>query len=269
MLSKPVCALALLCAFASSPLASEVSWEQRVNMPAGENLPPGITLDIVGLSAGQSAVDAKSALSAHLSNLGSDASVNEVISTLTYGAGTAAIRIDYVAGYKVSHQFGPGGNTNESITVHLSSPASGSQVIGVTRLLTYSEQSDQPRVGELVKAMAQKVGADPFALPAHTTHRWQFDGGTQVQEADYYDCNNDAYFTYEAGQIDGVNRYENCDVYLDVKVSGGISPDHAQTIEFTLSDNERTKTNLSADFDFFDSYIDQYQTQTGGQTPSL
>ena len=58
-------------------------------------------------------------------------------------------------------------------------------------------------------------------------------------------------------------------VYLDVRVKPGITKDHAHTIFFTLSDNARTKANLTADFGFFDTYFNDFQAKAKGVAPKL
>lgn len=40
-------------------------------------------------------------------------------------------------------------------------------------------------------------------------------------------------------------------------------------VTFILSDNERTKLNLTADFAFLNGYVRDLQTRTKGNTPKL
>lgn len=55
---------------------------------------------------------------------------------------------------------------------------------------------------------------------------------------------------------------------LRVTFRTGISDDRASAIEFLLSDNERGRANLTADFKFFEDYVAKYREQ-GGAAPKL
>jgi hypothetical protein len=48
-----------------------------------------------------------------------------------------------------------------------------------------------------------------------------------------------------------------------------MSNDHAYSVLFTLSDNERTKANVVADFTFFENYARDLQARSQGVAPKL
>lgn len=59
------------------------------------------------------------------------------------------------------------------------------------------------------------------------------------------------------------------DALLEVQISFGISPDHASSIIFGLSDNDRMKMNLAADYAYVSDHIRGLQERTRGSAPKL
>jgi hypothetical protein len=72
-----------------------------------------------------------------------------------------------------------------------------------------------------------------------------------------------------SGDIPRINQGGGCDVVFVVEFQLGMSSDHAKYIKMTLSDNERTKANVGADFAFFDAYARDLQARSRGTPPKL
>jgi hypothetical protein len=112
------------------------------------------------------------------------------------------------------------------------------------------------------------MGSEPEAtvLNETGTYVWQFDNGRPVKR--------DLTCSEQHGQSDenwlpNINASGNCDVLLTIMFNYGISPDHAQYMRFILSDVERTRLNLTADFAYVRDFIHNYQASTRGATPKL
>jgi hypothetical protein len=161
----------------------------------------------------------------------------------------------------------------DNMTVSLSAPSSGHQVLAVARSLHYSNQPDQPRVSELVAQLKSKYGPSPQVedkAGSAVVYLFQFDDGQPVTRP-----NSVIQRCYPIGSgmraqdLPDINKTGNCDVILSVEIRYGISKDHASAIIFTLSDNERAKANWGADFAYFDAYVREYQARTRGAAPKL
>jgi hypothetical protein len=72
-----------------------------------------------------------------------------------------------------------------------------------------------------------------------------------------------------ASEVPKINPDGDCDVGLRVEIQKGISANHAKTVSFSLSDNERAKANFAADFAYFSSYVQELRGATRGAQPKL
>jgi hypothetical protein len=258
-------------------LAQEFEWKQTVNVPKGQNMPKDVKANVLGIEVGDTYAELKPKL---------DALVPEsirpktppytekktVFRIQTPGAQGMAGAISYVGQIDMLRNLKGSGvpTIDDEISLRLSAPSSGQQVLGLSRLLTYHNQADQPRVAELIAQLKQKFRAEPQVFDGGTLYRFQFRKGQAFvpPNASRLSC-MDQYLEDKAQNIDRINAKGECDVYLDVRFGFGITKDHAYTILFTLSDNERTKANLAADFAFFDAYITSFQAKAKGVAPKL
>lgn len=292
--------LAWLGAATSTPtssLAQEVEWKQTLNMPKGQNMPRG-SGDILGIELGDTYTEAKAKLQGLLAegiapqaapddladrvaaemdgqSFGPPIKEERRVFRLKAPGASQVTTASFVA--KVTLERKLKGTTertiDETVEVYLSAPSSGHQVIGVTRYVSYNAEADQPRVIELLQQLTQKMGSEPqrFPLSSSVVLRYQFNDGKPFAPAKptAITCQTSVLTSPTANDLKNVNVRGDCDALLEVSVNHGISRDHASSIIFTLSDNERVKANLTADFAFVSDYVRGVQDRTRGALPKL
>lgn len=278
----------------------QIEWKQVVNTPKGLNMPAGIKAEILGLELGETYADTRSKLE-RLANEGikraqstslSQRMANELSGEspakpleektmnfrLPVPGGSMNLTATYVAELEVRREL-PGSGTqtiSETIRAKYSAPSSGHQLLLLERLLMYSSHvvADQPRISELVSQLKTKYGPNVQTddLGSSVEYLFQFDNGTAITKPNAI---SEKCYTFEttgvmqSSHVPTINRTGNCDVILRVEIRYGISKDHAQSVKFTFSDNERAKANLTADFAFLNNYLRDLQTRTKGNTPKL
>lgn len=290
-------ALALIASSPAIAQLQKIEWKQTVNQPKGQNMPQGVTADILGIEAGDGYAGAKAKLE-KLKNEGfrqpqrqmSDAqrAAAEVMgshnpdpvlqeSTMMFnlrppGAGSLMLQGSYVGQVLLRREL-PGStrqNITEVITVKFSAPSSGQQVLGVQRQISYPTPGDQPKISDILASLKAKFKTDFYQASAiNNIYRAQFDGGRSiVPKGDLSMACQPQYDVRDQASAQNINRSGQCDVLMQVAFNKGISPDHASSVIFTLSDNERAKTDLAADFAYLDSYLKTLQS-SGGAAPKL
>lgn len=163
----------------------------------------------------------------------------------------------------------------ESISVYVSSPASGAQVYGIERILIYHDKDKQVKISSLLPQVAAKYGVTPGVsreFNGEASYRIQFDNRQAIETT------VDPYGLCRASRIRNwgeterglkeINAEGNCDVIIDIEFNRGISKDHAKVISISIADLERTKAVLGADYQYFRDYIEQLKSG-GGETPKL
>ena len=159
--------------------------------------------------------------------------------------------------------------TSDNLSLRFSAPSSGHQLIGMTRVLQYPTQADEPRVSELLARLSERMGGPPQRFH-NKLYKFQFakwrlvapPGATQISCEPQYNVST-------SGDVGRINAARDCDIVLVVEFQLGMSADHAKYIKFTLSDNERAKSNVGADFAFFDAYAADLQSRSRGVQPKL
>lgn len=270
-------AAALGIASIAGASAQEIDWKQTVNIPKGQNMPKDVKANVLGIEVG----DTYAELKAKLDALAPESirpttppykEMKTVFRIQTPGAGGMTGAISYVGQIDILRNLkGTGVPTiDDQMNIRLSAPSSGHQVLGLSRVVSHNNEADQPRVSELLAQLKQKFRSDPQVFDNGTLYRFQFRKGQAFVPANAraLSC-MDQYREDNADNIQRINANGECDVYLDVRFKPGITKDHAHTIFFTLSDNARAKTNLAADFAFFDSYFHNYQENAKGVAPKL
>jgi hypothetical protein len=195
----------------------------------------------------------------------------QIVLPLESGGG---IPVVYGSGFKMQRDIpGASGRTyDDTVFVSFSAPSSGRQLLGIQRNIHYINQADEPRITELIARLRERLKAEPQIFNDNIQgrlYRFQFDNGRALvpPNATFQTCRpNYAVTTKQDAQ--NANASGQCDVVLDVDVRYGISKDHASAILFTLSDNERTKQNVVADFTFFENYVRDMRSR-GGSGPKL
>jgi hypothetical protein len=257
--------------------AQEIDWKQTVNVPKGQNMPKDVKANVLGIEAG----DTYAELKAKLDALAPESirpttppykEMKTVFRIQTPGAQGMTGAISYVGQIDILRNLKGSGvpTIDDQMSIRLSAPSSGHQVLGLSRVVSYNNEGDQPRVSELLAQLKQKFRSEPQVFENGTLFRFQFRKGQSFvpPNAGALSC-QDQYRETSAENLPRINIKGECDVYLDVRIKPGITKDHAHTIFFTLSDNARAKTNLTADFAFFDSYFHNYQENAKGVAPKL
>lgn len=277
--------------FGTSAVAEEeIQWKQVLDVPKGANLGPGIAWDVLGIAPGDTyktvrpKLDALAAESIQTAApkdkttaalLGQDTSdvLEEVkISIMLPVPGGQGIRATYVDRIELKRQLKGTGQKpiDDSLTLRFSTPASGNQIISLSRGISYYEHTDQVRIGEMIKSITTKFGATPRIQKGDksTTLKYIYDNGKLFTPANIVEeCG--AVMPMDINDVEGINPTGRCDVVLEVHLGHGISDYHASSITFLLSDYARGKENITADRGFFDAYVNDVRSRTAGQAPKL
>lgn len=270
----------------------KIEWNQTISPPKGLNMPQGVMADILGIEVGDAYADAKAKIrkladegykqpprkmsdaqkySAEITGeRNPDPEISE--STITFNfrnstAGNVTVQGSYVGQIAMRREL-PGStkeNLTEMINLKLGAPSSGHQVLGLTRQIVYPTQGDQPRISEILSSLKAKFQTDFYlADRINNIYRAQFDNAKSVVPTGdpLMACQPQYQVTDQAAALK-INPTGQCDVLMQVAFNIGISKDHASSVIFTLSDNERTKADLAADFAFVESYVRNLQNSSG------
>ncbi len=282
---------------ATTTQAQEVQWKQTLNMPKGQNVPLG-SGDILGVELGDPYPDVKVKLQALLAEaIGPKAPPKDLMDQVTAemdgqnfappikeerrvfrmqtpGASNV-VTASFIAKITLTREVKGSAQSavSETLEVYLSAPSSGHQVIAIQRYVTYNAENDQPRVGELLASLKQKMRSEPQLFPSASgaIYRFQFNDGKPYAPAapTVISCQTALHALQNANQLKDVNTTGDCDALLEISVNFGISRDHIKGMIFTLSDNERLKANVGADYAFVSDYISGVQDRTRGAPPKL
>lgn len=260
-----------------SAAQEQLVWRQTLNLPRGLNLPAGVKADILGVEVGETYAEARPKLQALLADSQPPHAFDDRSITITMQSPNMSARVQATYQGEIHVRRRLAGTTaariNEEIVVHFSAPSSGHQVLGIKRTINY-EQPDEPRVSELIQRLAEKFGTQPQVFnepPGYTEYRFQFNDGRAFvppPRALKTDCYN--WHVIDSSQnLPLANRTGTCDVVLNVHVQHGISRDHARSLIFHLSDNQRTRENVGADYAFFQTYLNELANRSRGVAPRL
>lgn len=275
MLATALVSGAGILSAASPAMAEDIVWKQVQAIAKGEGLPQGVRGDIRGIELGDTYTTARAQIDALRGEAhvpAADAKLKETQTVFQLPTPHGSITAAYVGKIQLEIRTAqPRGD--DYITVRFSAPSSGHQVYSIERLLIYSDQKDQPRISDVVASLKKKLGAEPLVIKAResVTYRFQFDGGKAwiTNPLPFTDCSAVTADTIEQSRIAAVNDKGICDVVFEMEATYGISDDHIESVWFRLTDNDRMKANLTADFGFFQSYIDELRAKTAGSVPKL
>jgi hypothetical protein len=289
--------VALLALHAAPLAAQEIQWRQTVTLPPkGHNLPKGVLVDILGIQPGDTLDEARARVKALAAEMQPVAAPSQRMKGDEYISQTMGnvpstpitenktqIRLPVPSGFITATFVGeitlkrdmPGAKPRsvlDLLSIRLSAPSSGQQVLGLERFLSYSLNEDQPKISDIINRLSEKLGGRPQVFGNRTTYadfRFQFDNGQMIAppNANVMTCMAQ-YIVNNEGMVPSINQSGQCDVVLIVAVSMGISPDHAKNIKFTLADNERAKAAAKADYGFFGDYV-RDMLKGGGTQPRL
>lgn len=284
-------AVVLVGLFGTSAVADEeIVWKQVLNVPKGANLAPGTTWDVQGIAPGDSYATVRPKLQALLADSIPQSATTDKTTAALLGQDTSGpfeeakvsiylpvpggknITASYVNRVELKRQLKGTGTRpiEDNLTLDLSTPASGHQVLGIQRSINYYEHTDQVRITEMIGSVTAKYGATPRIIKTdrQTFLKFVFDNGKVfTPENVMEECH--PLMPMDINDVDGINPSGRCDVVLWIVFGLGISEDHASSITFQLSDYARGKANLAADRGYFDSYLDDVRSRTAGQAPKL
>lgn len=268
--------IAFLLLASGAAQAQDVQWTQMVDVPKGANLPSGVTVDILGIAPGDSYEEAKAKLEAIIAQP-DDYYVEPRIQEYRYEIfltlpGGQRVTASYVGAMKIEITR-MGTKPSESISVALSAPSSGYQVVAVDRHISYSAQAEQPRISAVLDGMSARMGSirreNRYGSGVH--HIYRFDDEMALgDDAPWpsWGCDPVEGSVSEA-DLDRINPDGTCDVVFKVEFGFGLSDDHARSIWFKLGDNARARENFTADYQFFRDYVTTLQDGAGAEAPKL
>jgi len=286
----------LLAATSASQGQQEVEWKQTLSVPKGAHMPRD-RADILGIELGDTYAEVKEKLTKIWEEgvqpkTGRKYFDNHTLTEKTERAPIpvkeekAIFRLDapgsqmiatasYVKRLEMERHLQssvPDRATHDKIQVYLSAPASGHQVIGINRTISYQNEQDQPRVSEILDQLGRKMKGQPHVrlVGSSGDYTFQFDQGDPVLQTTSGE--SICFPKHESGNAEDIQRTNpqgTCDAMLRLTVQFGLSRDHARHLTFILSDLERTKANRAADFAFVRSYVRSMQERTRGTAPKL
>jgi hypothetical protein len=295
-MKRSMIALALALATTGGAVAQQddIRWTQTINVPKGQNMPRD-RAEILGIELGDTygeakakvqklasegiqtkpPLDAAARLAAKLDGqrLGPPpVSEERRLYRLQAPGGDSTITASFVHRIEFTRELPtPNGKIGETIAVQFSAPSSGHQVLGVMRSISYYEKGDQPLISETLAQLVNKMQFDPQIIgPERTKFRFQFNDGKPFAPPKPSITSCLLSYNHEnAAGMQNINQQSDCDAVLEVSMTPGISSNHARNINFILSDNDRTKANLTADFAFLRDYVQKLQQETRGAPPKL
>jgi hypothetical protein len=268
--------------------AQGVEWVKTIDVPIGENMPPDVKAEVLGIQLGAS-IDAMRPILKKLAAedqtdpknhaqcytkecinrlIQGDKSLvtdpnptyKEVTSTLTLDGTSPPITATQVTRIDVWRVFGPRQDLadSEKLQVTFSAPSSGAQVLQIYRENQYPRQS-QPRISETIKAVSERFKHN---APLRKGNRivFLFSKGSASGASQGYgasECYGADLTTFTPATIGAINPSRGCDVMLELEFFPGISADHAATIRSRLVDNQRARLDYKADYDFLMGYANR------------
>lgn len=266
---------------ATAPAAlagQQIKWSQTLNIPKGQGLPQGVRADILGIEIGDSYAEAKRKLEAIKKQLpqGDEGRISETQSFFRLPIATGSFiesKFPSLVKLMISRR---APRATDTITLYLTAPSSGAQVVGIDRLIQRYGHNDQIRIPEFAAAISKKFGAQPTVqndLRDIVFHRYNFDNGRAVAAPVNASTVCPVSYWLSLGKserdVPKINQRGNCDIILQVKFTYGISKDHAQAVWFHLIDAERAKANHLADYQYMRDYLARLRQGTAGQAPKL
>lgn len=276
-------AVGLVLASMTGAHAQQFQWSQVKDLPRGLNMPDGIKADVVGIEAGMNLDDARQILKKLQDEVpqskrdAGDKSAppwDETRTVFTLPTSPPQ-RIEFVSKIQLIRDLpGKAGDAmREVIVVHTSAPSSGNQVLSVERTIYYL-QAEQPTRDDMMVALKEKYRAEPFVrnLSHQATADFAFGKGIALRltESASAFCGN-IINGYERGYgaSDLISLPRKCDVTISAVMETGISDRHIKTLYVNLTDTQRAKENLVADYAFIDKYVKELQSKTKGVPPKL
>jgi len=273
---RMICSLVAAVVLAGSHQAvaqQQIEWKQVVNSPKGAGLPAGVHAAILGIAPGDDYERVKQIAEDlakedreydyHVKNndvhraLVRDTQVRFDIPIPGSGSITATYhrRIEIARNLKGSAREA----IYDNIDIYFSAPSSGNQVSSISRRMLYHNVNDQPRISEIIGSLRSTFGYSGQYVEESGLKKimFQYDGGKPVMTRNPILSRCERWTARVIQQVDlpSINKVGNCDVVYEATFKPGLSSDHAYELTFFLSDNERAKANVTADYNFFQQYV--------------
>ena len=258
---------------ASLPLAAQdnnIQWRQTYAHDDAKSMPSGFSLDVLGVAIGDTFEEAKAKLERISQEREGENKVEVVKSYFRIPTGNSSdafLETSYPSMLKLS-------TFNETITLHVSAPSSGSEVYILDRLIRYYDKTKQAKISEVLSKIGEKYGFAPAVRDPQISlnnYRIQLDDLQPVAPPNPSDACGPSYLTSlikTEQKVQNINRDGTCDVIIDINFNLGISENHAESIWFKIADLERVKAMASADYQFFSDYINELKSG-GADAPKL
>lgn len=263
----------LLAGTAACHAQSQIEWKQVIDTPKGISIPRD-RADILGIELGDTIETVKAKMAVLLKEgRPKDSHIEEMDRTFQMRVtnSSSIVTASYVSSIVMVREMPGKRSITDKVAVFLSAPSSGQQVLGIDRMLSYNSQEDQPRISEVVGQVRTKMKFEPQfnGLNETADYVWQFDNGQPLPRGPGLNRCNVSHGIEEERSLAQVNESGDCDGLLRVEVNYGFSRDHAKYLTFRLTDNDRTKANLTADFAYVRMYIRDQQNRSRGVAPKL
>lgn len=280
-MSRRIAALAasaVLCAInpvmAQEP--TKLEWAQTLNLPKGQNMPAGVKADMLGIELGAPYAEVMPLLRTLAAESPNRLAPSEQVKAFDLPVPTGKVRASYVAQATVVRLMdGSGkGSIPEELGVVFSAPSSGHQAVMIWRTINYPAPADQPKLADVINALKKKFKGTPIlvrSIPDSQRHAFVFNNGVPAKAMACSQTQVSVHTTPEIAP--SINPNRACDVVMWVEINLGFTPDHVKSIYFELSDNQRARLNLTADFEFLNAYVagrvNKLREQTRSQPPKL
>ena len=253
----------------SSLAQEQLQWKLSFTYEDSKSIPDGLSLDILGVKVGDSFEVAKEKLERLSAERGDGRAVQitETYFRIPTG-GNAFLQTKYPSQLRLDMGA-------DAITVHVSSPASGAEVFGLSRIIHIQDNTKQVEIDKFLPTLAAKYGSTPVNVnlgrkASHYLIQYDEKQATQPAYQDYQRCSAStmSYWGRKEEDVKDINRNGNCDVVIDIQFNFGISNNHARTIWYHIADLERAEATIGADYQYFRDYVESLKSG-GGDAPKL
>lgn len=282
-LAASTVALFVMTSFNSQALANEAcdlkasdGWPEIANNPVGHYLPQGAAVDMVGIPLGSSYDVACAALAEYAK--GDPLDWGKVGYNVTGGSAGGRMVLEWPnrLEFRPSRRDPEAAWDSEHITMRFTASASGSQLVGASRHLSFFQQDKQPLIADFVAQLSNRFGGQPSVGPNAATAQgityvWVLNENGMVAPDRFVGpqpdgCNN--LTSINPNSAAQLNQNGVCDVYVELYADYGVTTDHARQIRYTIAGVQRYKDNIAADFQAVEQYSESLKG-SGAEAPKL
>jgi hypothetical protein len=257
-------------------LKASDGWPEITNNPVGHYLPEGATVDIVGIPLGSSYDVACAALAEYAKGQPLDWSKSGYNVTGGSAGGRTVLEWPNGLSFRPSRRDPEAQWSSEQIGLRFTAPASGSQLVGASRHLSFFQQDKQPLIADFLAQLSNRFGGQPSKGPHAATRQgityvWVLNENGMVTPDRFVGAQPDgcnSLTSINPNSAAQLNQNGVCDVYVELYVDYGVTTDHARQIRYTIAGVQRYKDNTAADFRAVEQYSDSLRG-SGAAAPKL